>query len=141
MEIRPIRSEADLAAAESEIARLMEAGAEAGSPEGDRLEVLATLTEAYEREHHPIGMPDPISALWERIVSNDLPLATFYRICGGGEEACRILGRQEALTLPMVRQLSVASGLPVAVLAQAYPLLPVPEDVRAMLSELERRAA
>jgi len=52
MEIRPIKTEADYGATLKEIEGLM--SAEAGSPEGDRLDVLVTLVEAYEREHYPI---------------------------------------------------------------------------------------
>ena len=60
-EIEPIRNEADYEAALATVARLW--GAKAGSPEGDRLEVLATLIDAYEAEHHPIDPADPIAAI------------------------------------------------------------------------------
>ncbi len=59
-EIKPIRSKRDYEAALSEIERLW--GAKVGTPEGDRLDVLATLVEAYEAEHYPIDPPDPIEA-------------------------------------------------------------------------------
>ena len=61
MDVRPIRTEADHQAALAEIAILM--SAERGTPEGDRLDVLATLVEAYEAAHIPIEAPDPISAI------------------------------------------------------------------------------
>jgi HTH-type transcriptional regulator/antitoxin HigA len=57
-EIRPTRSEVDHEAARAEIKQLF--GAWAGTPEGDRLDVLATLIDAYEAEHYPIDPPDPI---------------------------------------------------------------------------------
>jgi HTH-type transcriptional regulator/antitoxin HigA len=60
-EIKPIRSKRDYEAALSETERLW--GAKAGTLEGDRLDVLATLIEAYEAEHYPIDPPDPIEAI------------------------------------------------------------------------------
>ncbi len=59
--VRPIRTEADYAAALGEIGKIMTA--RAGTPEGDRLDVLSTLVEAYEAEHHAIEAPDPIALL------------------------------------------------------------------------------
>ena len=61
MEIRPIKTEADFEATLKEIEGLM--SAEADSPEGDRLDVLVTLVEAYERKHYPIDFPDPVEAI------------------------------------------------------------------------------
>lgn len=61
MEIRPIKTEADYEAALAEIEELFEA--EPGTPEGDRLEVLTTLVEAYEDVHYSIPAPDPIEAI------------------------------------------------------------------------------
>jgi HTH-type transcriptional regulator/antitoxin HigA len=66
-EVKPVRSEADYEAALAEIERLW--GAKAGTPEGDGLDVLATLVNAYESEHYPIDPPDPIAALKFRIES------------------------------------------------------------------------
>lgn len=57
-EVKAIRSEADYEAALAEVERLW--GATAGTPEGDRLDVLATLIDAYEAEHHPMDPPDPV---------------------------------------------------------------------------------
>lgn len=56
MEIRPIKTETDYEAALAEIDRLW--GAAYGSPEGDKLDVLATLVEAYEEKHYPIEPSD-----------------------------------------------------------------------------------
>ena len=70
MEIRPIKTEADYEATLKEIEGLM--SAEAGSPEGDRLDVLVTLVEAYEREHYPIGFPDPVEAIKFRMEQQGL---------------------------------------------------------------------
>ena len=61
MTIKPIRTKADHEAALPEIERLW--GADEGTPEGDRLDVLATLVEAYEQAHFPMEAPDPIEAI------------------------------------------------------------------------------
>jgi len=61
MEIRPIHTEADYKAALREISTLMEANQDHGTPDGDRLDVLAILVQAYEAEHYPISAHDPIA--------------------------------------------------------------------------------
>jgi HTH-type transcriptional regulator/antitoxin HigA len=65
MVIKPIRTKADHEAALREIERLW--GADEGTPEGDRLDVLATLVEAYEQAHFPMDAPDPIEAIKFRL--------------------------------------------------------------------------
>jgi HTH-type transcriptional regulator / antitoxin HigA len=60
-DVKPIHSDADYEAALKEVERLW--GAKPGSRDGDRLDVLATLIDAYEAEHFPIGSPDPIEAM------------------------------------------------------------------------------
>lgn len=64
-EVRPIRSETDYETALAEVERLW--GAKLGTPEGDRLDVLATLIDAYEAEHHPMDPPDPVEAILFRM--------------------------------------------------------------------------
>lgn len=70
VEIKPIRTEADYEAALEEIERLWEAPG--GSPEGDKLDVLVTLVEAYEEKHYPIPPPDPIEAILHHLNSQGL---------------------------------------------------------------------
>jgi HTH-type transcriptional regulator/antitoxin HigA len=60
-ELKPIRTEDDYEKALADVERLW--GAKSGTPEGDRLDVLATLIDAYEANHHPIDPPDPIEAI------------------------------------------------------------------------------
>jgi HTH-type transcriptional regulator / antitoxin HigA len=61
IEPKPIRTKADYKKALAEIERLW--GAKGGTPEGDRLDVLATLIDAYETEHFPMDPPDPVEAV------------------------------------------------------------------------------
>lgn len=63
MDIRPIHTEADYKATHKEISALMEADPDWGTPEGDRLDILATLVQAYEARHAPINPPDPVEAI------------------------------------------------------------------------------
>jgi HTH-type transcriptional regulator/antitoxin HigA len=65
MEIKPIRTGADYERTLREIERLWGSGE--GTPQGDRLDVLATLVEAYEQKHFPIDPPDPIEAIRFRL--------------------------------------------------------------------------
>lgn len=74
MEIKPIRTETDYEAAMQEIDHLW--GAAYGSPEGDKLDVLVTLVEAYEEKHYPIPPPDPIEAIDILIQPYELQPAT-----------------------------------------------------------------
>lgn len=69
-EIKPIRSKADYEAALAEVEHLW--GAASGTQEGDRLDVLATLVDAYESEHYPIDPPDPIEAIKFRMEQQGL---------------------------------------------------------------------
>ena len=63
MDIRPIHTGADYKATLKEISTLMEMDPAAGTPEGDRLDILTTLVQAYEARHFPIGTPDPVEAI------------------------------------------------------------------------------
>jgi HTH-type transcriptional regulator/antitoxin HigA len=75
MDIRPIRTEADYEATLEEIALLMVDDPMPGTPEGDRLDVLATLVQAYEAQHHPVLPPDPIEAIKFRMEQQGLTVA------------------------------------------------------------------
>jgi hypothetical protein len=70
MEIKPIRREMDYDAALRRIEALW--GAAEGTPEGDELNILVTLAEAYEREHFPVDLPDPIEAIKFRLVAGEV---------------------------------------------------------------------
>ena len=79
-EVRPIRTKRDHEAALKEVERLW--GAKAGTPEGDRLDVLATLVDAYEAEHYPIDPPDPIEAIKFRMEQQGLTRRDLEEIIG-----------------------------------------------------------
>lgn len=77
-DVKPVRTEADHAAALAEMRALW--GAKLGTPEGDRLDVLATLVDAYETEHHPTDPPDPIEAIKFRMEQQGLTRKDLDRV-------------------------------------------------------------
>ena len=118
MDIRPIRTEADYRAALEEVERLWDT--EPGTPEGDRVEVLATLIEAYEAQHHPIAAPDPIAAILFMMEQKGLTRRDLESAIGNRSRVSEILHRKRPLTLPMVRALSALLSIPTEVLVQPY---------------------
>jgi HTH-type transcriptional regulator/antitoxin HigA len=119
--VRPIHDEGDYEAALAEIDGLMEA--ERGTPEGDRLDVLVTLVEAYEERHWAIEAPDPIEAIRARMEQKDLRQRDLEPMIGSRGRVSEILSRKRALTLPMIRRLSKGLDLPAEVLIQETPLV------------------
>jgi HTH-type transcriptional regulator/antitoxin HigA len=118
MEIRPIRNDADYRAALEEIERVWDA--EPGTAEGDYVEVLSTLAEAYEGSHHPIPAPDPIAAIEFMLEQKGLTRRDLEPAIGSRGRVSEVLNRKRPLTLPMVRALSGLLEIPIEVLAQPY---------------------
>ena len=104
MEIRPINTSADYRAALKEIEALI--GAKKDSPEGDRLDVLATLADAYEEKRFPIEAPDPVEAIQFRMEQMGLTRKDLEPILGSRARVSEILNRRRPLTLPMIRRLA-----------------------------------
>lgn len=118
MDIRPVRNDDDLTAALTEIDRLWDAPD--GSPESDKLDVLATLVEAYERKHHPVGQADPVDLLHYAIEELGRSQAELARILGSRSRASEILNRKVPLNLKQIRAISETWHLPIAALAKPY---------------------
>lgn len=118
MEIQPIRTEQDHAAALREIEALMDAPA--GSPEGDRLDVLATLVEVYEARRYPVEAPDPIEAIRFMMEQKGLTRRDLETAIGSSGRVAEILNRKRALTLPMIRKLCSLLDLPADLLVREY---------------------
>ncbi len=130
MTIRPIKTEADHAAALAEVERLFDAKPD--TPEGDRLDVLATLVEAYEDEHCPVPPPDPVEAIRYCVESRGLTAEDLAPYLGGKQRMREVLGRKRALTVDMIRRLHAGLGISADVLIQRYRLTaPRSELVRA----------
>lgn len=93
-----------------------------GTPEGDRLDVLSTLIEAYEAEHHAIDAPDPIALLEFVMEQRGLDRAAIGKFIGERGRVSEVLSKKRALSLPMIRKLQSGLGLPAAVLVKPYRL-------------------
>ncbi|MGH7087862.1 MAG: helix-turn-helix domain-containing protein [Stellaceae bacterium] len=113
-EIKPIRSETDYEAALAEAERLW--GARSGTPEGDRLDILATLIDAYEAEHHPIDPPDPIEAIRFRMEQQGLTRKDLEGILGTRTRVAEVLNRRRGLSIAMIRRLHEKLGISAEVL-------------------------
>lgn len=118
MNIRPIKTKTDHRAALKEVERLWEA--EPGTPDGDRVEVLVTLIEAYEAKHFPVPPPDPIAAIEFMMEQKGLSRRDLEPAIGSRGRVSEVLTRKRPLTLPMVRELSALLQIPAAVLVQPY---------------------
>lgn len=91
-------------------------GAEPGTPEADQLEVLVTLMDAYEAEHHAIDSPDPIDALLFRMEQAGLSRKDLEPYIGSRARVSEVLNRRRSLTLAMIRRLRDGLGIPADVL-------------------------
>jgi HTH-type transcriptional regulator/antitoxin HigA len=122
MDIRPIRTEVDYDAAIAEIERLW--GAEPGTDDGDKLDILATLIEKYENEHWPINTSrvDPIDMLNYLIEEGGHTQADLAELLGSRSRASEILGRKRALTVEMIFKISEGWKVPAELLIRPYRL-------------------
>jgi HTH-type transcriptional regulator/antitoxin HigA len=112
--MKPIKTEADHRAALCEIERLW--GAKEGTPEGDRLDVLATLVEAYEEAHFPIDFPDPVEAIKFRLEQQGEDKKALVGVIGNRTRVYEILRRDRPLSLAMIRRLNAKFHIPAEVL-------------------------
>lgn len=118
MEIRPIRTEADYKAALKVISQLMENDPDVGTPDGDRLDVLTTLVQAYETKSFPISLPDPVEALKFRMEQAGLTAKDLEPMIGQRNRVYEILNHKRSLTLPMIWKLHKSLGIPAEALIQ-----------------------
>ena len=111
MEIKPIRSEADYQTALKEIEKLIES--QPGTPEGDRMDVLVTLVEAYEAKHFPVPEPDdPVQVLEYYMESRGLSRSDLIAYLGNKERVSEVLNHKRGLSLEMIRRLHTGLGIP-----------------------------
>jgi HTH-type transcriptional regulator/antitoxin HigA len=110
MKIKPIKTRADHRAALKEIETLM--AAERDTPEGDRLDVLVTLVEAYEDKHYRLDLPDPVEAIKFRMEQKGLTPKDLVPLIGRINRVYEVLSRRRPLTLAMIRRLHSDLGIP-----------------------------
>lgn len=115
MDIKPIRNTADYEAALQEVEKLLDA--QPGTPEGDRLDVLVTLIEAYEDRNFPIPTPeDPVEVLLYYMESRGLSRLDLVPYLGSKERVSEVLNRKRGLSLEMIRRLHAGLGIPAELL-------------------------
>jgi HTH-type transcriptional regulator/antitoxin HigA len=112
--VTPIRTRKDYEAALKEVERLW--GARAGTPDGDRLDVLATLIDAYEASQFPIDPPDPIEAIKFRMEQQGLTRRDLEPLIGTRTRVAEVLNRRRSLSIAMIRRLHQGLGISADVL-------------------------
>jgi HTH-type transcriptional regulator/antitoxin HigA len=110
MNIKPIKTDLDYRAASKEIEALM--SAEFKSPEGEKLDVLVTLVEAYERKHYPLDLPDPVEAIKFEMEQKALGIKDWEPMIGKSNRVYEVLTRKRSLTLKMIRRLHEQLSIP-----------------------------
>lgn len=123
MDITPIKTKRDHLRALKEIEGLMTASP--NSPEGDRLDVLVTLVEAWETKHYPLDLPDPVAAIRYHMEQNGLAPKDLVPYIGGRGRVYEVLNRKRRLSLKMIWRLHRGLGIP------AESLIKVDEHVVA----------
>lgn len=112
--VKPIRTEQDYEAALDEVSVLW--GNPSGSPKGDRLDVLATLIDAYEARHHAMDPPDPVEAIKFRMEQQGLTRKDLEDLIGTRTRIAEVLNRKRSLSIGMIRRLHERLGIPAEVL-------------------------
>ena len=120
MQLKPIKTEADHVAALRAIERLW--GASEGTPEGDHLDILTTLVEAYEETNFPIDMPDPIEAIKFRLEQQGEDKKALIGVIGNRTRVYEVLRRDRALSLSMIRRLNQRFQIPAEILIKPVRL-------------------
>lgn len=120
VEVSPIRTGRDYEAALAEVEGLMTA--RPGTADGDRLDVLAALIEAYEAAHHRIDAPDPIALVQFAMEQRGLDRAALQPMIGDRGRVSEVLNKKRPLSLAMIRKLHSGLGLPADVLVRPYRL-------------------
>ena len=110
MDIKPIRSDADYRVALKEIENLMTAAPD--TPEGEKLDVLVTLVEAYEAKHYSLGLPGPVEAIKFEMEQKGLTVKDLEPMIGKSNRVYEILNHKRSLTLKMIWKLNQELGIP-----------------------------
>lgn len=110
MDIKPIRTETDYRQALAEIDGLMTAAPD--TPEGEKLDVLVTLVEAYEARHYPMDLPDPVAAIKFEMEQKGLTVKDLEPMIGKSNRVYEVLNHKRSLTLKMIWKLNQELGIP-----------------------------
>jgi len=120
MDIKPIKTENDYHEALKETEKLL--FAQKDTPQGDRLDVLVTLIEAYEEKHHPILPPEPVEAIIHQMESQGLSRKDLIPLIGSRARVSEILNKKRPLSITMIRELQKGLGISAEILIKPYNL-------------------
>lgn len=120
IKIKPIKTEADYEVALKRADDLMDA--EVNTPDGDELDIIVTLIEAYESKHHAINSPNPVEAILFRMDQYGLKDKDLVPFIGQSGRVSEVLNYKRKLTLPMIRKLHIGLNIPTESLVQDYKL-------------------
>jgi HTH-type transcriptional regulator / antitoxin HigA len=120
MKIIPIKTHRDFRRALKQIEGLM--AAKRNTPDGDYLDLLVTLVEAWERQHYPLNLPDPIEAIKYHMDQNGLAPRDLIPFIGSRNRVHEVLNRRRPLTLQMIWPLHEGLGIPAESLIKVGPL-------------------
>ena len=116
MEIKAIRTEQDYRSALRDLSSLIDSDPSPDTPEGERLDVLGTLVQAYEAKHYPIDPPDPIDAIKFRMEQSNMTVKDLVPYIGPLNRVYEVLNYKRSLSLNMIRRLSDGLHIPAEVL-------------------------
>ena len=113
-DVKPIHTPEDYQSALISVEALW--GSATGTPDGDKLDVLATLIDAYESQHYPMDPPDPIEAIKFRMEQQGLTRKDLEGIIGTRARIAEVLDRKRGLSIAMIRRLHAELGIPADIL-------------------------
>ena len=116
MKPKVIKTRADYQAALAYLETLMDA--QPGTPQEEELELFAVLLDNYEREHFPIGLPDPVEAIKFRMEQQGLTRKDLEPFIGSQSKVSEVLNRKRPLSVAMIRALHTGLDIPAEVLLQ-----------------------
>ncbi len=120
MEVRAIRNDETYRATLARVSDLIDLDPVPDCAEGEELEILGTLVQAYEAKHYPISLPDPIEAIKFRMEQDGITIKDLEPIIGKSNRVYEVLARKRPLTLGMIRRINANLGIPATVLIGEY---------------------
>jgi HTH-type transcriptional regulator/antitoxin HigA len=136
MEIKPIRNEEDYDATLKEIESLWES--QVGTPDGDRLEVLVTLVEAYETEHYPVPViDDPVGVLEYYMESKGLSRSDLIPYIGHKGRVSNIFNHKRSLSIEMIRRLHEGLNIPADLLIGKSSTIPANQTPKPHIAKMK----
>ena len=107
-----VNTPAEHAAAMGKLSALMEGNPAAGTAEANELELLGHLVEDYEKRHHDLGLPDPLTAIAFRMEQQGLCRKDMVPYFGSQSRVSEVLKGKRPLTVGMLYKLHRELGIP-----------------------------